>query len=86
MKSREGSIQCTGKVGRVVQRDEYVGGGRRVSEKRTECWHIGTGQKASEDPEAEKWKKIYALVVVVMLKDVSESCRTLDGAPEWETY
>jgi hypothetical protein len=34
MKSREWCAECAGKVGRIVQPDEYVGRGRRVGEVR----------------------------------------------------
>ena len=42
--------------------------------------------KVSEDSKCDKQRGMYALVVMVMLMEASESCRTLIGAPEWATY
>ena len=42
--------------------------------------------KVSEDSKCDKQRGMYALVIMVMLMEASESSRTLIGAPEWATY
>ena len=52
------------------------------------AWSVGTSVlvKASEDPESNKWKGMYALVIMIMLIKTSESRRTFRWHTRVETY